>query len=110
MHASRTFVLIAAVCLLALALGSERGGSRGSARADDLFVSPDVMSQLATGGSARVIVEVRLPNAFVPEGQLPTPAHVALQRANLASAQSRVLARLQGRSHTVLRQFSAAPY
>jgi subtilisin family serine protease len=110
MHASRTFVLIAAVSLLALAVGSERGGSRGSARADDLFVSSDVMHQLATAGSARVIVEVRLPNAFVPEGQLPTPAHVALQRANLASAQSRVLSRLQGRTHTVLRQFSSAPY
>jgi subtilisin len=110
MLASRIFALVAAVSLLVLALGSERSVAPRLARADDLFVSQEVTSQLAITGRARVLVEVRLPDAFVPEGQLPTPWHVTVQRAKLASAQSRVLGRLQGRSHTVLRQFQTVPY
>ena len=110
MLGSRIFALVIAVSLLVFALGSERSVAPREARADDLFVPQEVTRQLALTGRARVLVEVRLPDAFVPEGQLPTSWHVTVQRANLASAQSRVLGRLQGRSHTVLRQFQTVPY
>ena len=110
MLVSRILAITTGVSLLVLAIGSERGVAPRPARADDLLVSQEVRNQLATAGRARVIVEVRLPDTFVPEGQLPTPSDVTVQRASLASAQSRVLGRLQGRGHTVLRQFESVPY
>lgn len=106
----RTLVWLLAASLLALALASERPVGPSPARADDLLVSQQVKDQVANSGHARVIVELRLPGTYVPEGELPTPAHVAVQRANLASAQQQVLSRLQGRGHTVLHRFQTAPF
>ena len=111
MRASRAVgLLFAAGLLFALAFASGRAGAPRLASADDLLVSQRVREDVANTGRARVIVEVRLPAAFVPEGELPTPAHVTAQRVGLAFAQSLVLARLQGRGHTVVHQFQTAPY
>lgn len=109
MRPSRPLVWLLAASLLALALASERPMGPGPARADDLFVSPHVRSQVANNGQARVIVELRLPGVYIPEGQL-TPAHVTVQRTNVVSAQRQVLSRLLGRGHTVVHQFHTAPY
>jgi subtilisin family serine protease len=57
----------------------------------------------------RVIAEMRLPaGAHVPEGLL-TPAGQSVQRRDIASAQRETLARLAGRSHRVVHQFSTVP-
>jgi subtilisin len=110
MRVSWTPVFLSIVSLLVLTLASERVVASDSARADDL-VPQRVRDQVATDGRARVIVEVRLaPSPFRPEGELPTLAHIVAQRANLAFAQSQVLSRLQGLSHTVRHRFQTAPY
>jgi len=104
------FILVA-TSLLALALVSGRAGAPAPASADGLLVSPEVTAQVANQGRARVLVELQpAPGAFVPEGLLPTLAHVAAQRANIAFAQSQVLSRLQGRGHTLVHQFQTVPY
>ena len=110
MRPSRRSVWLLAASLLALALASERPRGPGPARADDLLVSPQLKARVANNGYARVIVELWLPGTYVPEGELPTPADVVVQRANLASAQQQVLSRLRGRGHTVLHQFQTAPF
>lgn len=102
-------VLVTSV-LAAWALVSWGGLGPRAARADDSVVSAPVRTQIASTGRARVIVEVRLPAPFVAEGNLPSRAQVAFQRAALAQGQSRVLARLQGRGHTLVHSFETVPY
>jgi subtilisin family serine protease len=103
-----TPALVAGV-LFALALVLSPATAPLPAGADAVFVSQQVKDDVANTGRARVIVEVQLPGAFVAEGELPTWAQVAAQRASLAFVQSRVLSRLQGRGHTVLHQFETVP-
>lgn len=79
--------------------------------ADASVVSQAVRDALVTGGSARVIVELRLPSgAFTPEGRLRTSAAVAAQRRDVASVGTGLLSRLQGRTHRVVHQFESLPY
>jgi subtilisin family serine protease len=106
MRTSRVF----AAALLVLAFDSGWSVTASRAGADEPVVSPGVRTQLAANGVARVIVEVRLPTPFIPEGRLPTPSLALRQRANVASAQSRVLGVLQGRGHTLIRQLQSVPY
>src|SRR5262245_53732525 len=94
-----------AVSLLVLALPSVP-----VAAADPVFVAQSVRDEIAANGQARVIVEVRLPQSFLPEGELPSLAHILGQRSNLAFAQSQVILRLQGLRSSVTRQFETAPY
>jgi subtilisin family serine protease len=57
----------------------------------------------------RVIAEIRLPaGVHVPEGLL-TPAGQSVQRRDIAGARLQILARLAGRSHRVLHQYSTVP-
>ncbi|MGH7339142.1 MAG: S8 family serine peptidase, partial [Candidatus Rokuibacteriota bacterium] len=110
MRPSRTFLWLLVAGLVALAVPFERSPSPRRASADDRVVSTEVRNRIANDGRARVIVELRMPGTFVPEGELPTPVHVALQRANLTSAQQQVLSRLTGRGHRVVHQFQTAPF
>ena len=111
MRASRTLPLVVAAGILAAAVASERVGAPGIARADTVLVSPRVTSQVASTGRARVIVELQLPGSvWVPEGDLPTLAAVAFQRAGIAASRAQVLSRLQGLNHTVVHQFDSVPY
>lgn len=81
------------------------------AGADTVSVPPNVWNEVATNGLARVLVEVYVPQgAFVPEGRLPTLAHILAQRSSLAFAQSQVLVRLQGSGYTLARRFETTPY
>src|SRR5262245_18717208 len=91
--------------LVALTLAGSRVMAPPAARADAMFVAQEVRDDLANTGRARVIVEVRLPAPFVAEGALPTSTQVSAQRANIAVAQARVLAQLQGAHFTVLGRF-----
>jgi len=100
----------AAASLLTIVLVSPSTFDPVTARASDPVVSQNVRDQVWREGRARVIVELRLPGAHVPEGQLSTAAAVAVQRADIASAQSQVLAQLAGRDHTVTQQFATVPH
>jgi subtilisin len=59
-------------------------------------------------GRARVLVELRLPGAYVPEGQL-AGAGVAAQRRAIDAAAARVLARLNPADHRLARRYQTVP-
>jgi len=61
-------------------------------------------------GSARVIVELRIPGGVKPEGELTSPAAVAAQRRAISDAQASVVARLAGTRFSLLRQYRSAPF
>jgi subtilisin family serine protease len=60
-------------------------------------------------GSARVIVELRLPVPHAAENTLPGPAAVMTQRREIATSGSEVLARLHGHPHRLVRRLTTAP-
>ncbi|MBI2525482.1 MAG: hypothetical protein HYV93_05825 [Candidatus Rokubacteria bacterium] len=72
-------------------------------------IDPTVRTEIQRG-SARVIVRLRLPAEFRPEGELPGPAAVAAQRSAIAAGQRAVLARLAGTRFTVARMYSTTPF
>jgi subtilisin family serine protease len=96
--------------VVTLTLAGSRVTAPPAARADAVFVAQEVRDDLASNGRARVIVELRLPAPFVAEGALRTWTQVATQRANIAMAQARVLAQLQGAHFTVLGRFETIPH
>src|SRR5437867_458019 len=61
-------------------------------------------------GSARVLVELRLPAGLGPEGELPAPEAVAAKYQAIARAQADVLSRLAGTHFTTGRQYATVPY
>lgn len=60
------------------------------------------------GGSARVLVEVRLPEGVKPEGELTAAAQVAQRRA-IAAAQDSVLAGLASSHFSLVRRYETVP-
>src|SRR5262245_7629121 len=62
-------------------------------------------------GSARVIVELRLPaGPHVPEGRLKNLAARTAQRRDIETSGTQLLARLQGTSHHVIHQYKSIPF
>ncbi len=61
-------------------------------------------------GSARVIVELRIPGGFKPEGDLGSTAAVAAQRWAISEAQAKVVARLAGTRFSQIRQYRSVPF
>jgi subtilisin family serine protease len=100
---SRETVRLAAVLLAAL---GTLAGVSADARPGAV---PDALSrQAADRGSVRVIA--RLSTAFTPEGELPSPASAAAQRAAISAAQHRVLEGLAGSTYRVTRSFEFIPF
>ena len=88
----------AAICsstLLFLALG-----------ANTLAAQP---AQTATP-RARLLVQLRTPDAYQPEARLPSPAAVVAQRRAIDDAATRMLARLSGTQHRVARRYQTLPF
>jgi subtilisin len=74
-------------------------------------VSAHLLARAQRTGSVRVLVEVRLPSGpFVPEGDLPSPTAVAVQRRDIGSAHAQVRARLQAHVHRVRHRYATVPY
>jgi subtilisin family serine protease len=96
--------------LIVVVVASWRVAGAGPASDHHPVVSQQVRDEIASSGSARVIVEVQLPTGFVPEGALAAGLAVLAQRANISFAQSQVLGRLQGLGHTFLHRFVTVPY
>lgn len=61
-------------------------------------------------GSARVIVELRIPGGVKPEGDLASPAAVAAQRQAISDAQASVVARLAGTRFSPIRRYRSVPF
>jgi len=72
-------------------------------------IDPGVRAQIQRG-SARVIVELRLPAGFRPEGELPGPAAVAAQRSAISTGQQAALSRLTGTRFAVVRTYATTPF
>ena len=72
---------------------------------------PGLRDRALRDGQVRVIVELRLPSgAHVPEGRAANAAAVLAQRRSIADAGARVLTRLRGSNHRVIRGYSTVPY
>src|SRR5712691_4492504 len=100
----------ALLAILLLFLGVALWISLPPAHSASTMVSPEVRQQLLRQGRVRVIAELRLPGgSHVPEGQL-TAAAQSVQRRDIAGAQLQILARLAGRNHRVLQQYSTVPF
>jgi subtilisin len=79
-----------------------------AAAAQPALVPPSVAHRAWSEGRVRVIVQLGVPAA--PEGMLESPAHVAVQRHDIASAQGTLLSALAGRSTRVLHQYPTIPF
>lgn len=60
-------------------------------------------------GRVRVIVGLKLPDGFTPEGDLPSPDAVQRQRGAIAAARQALLASLQGLDATVYARWRSLP-
>ena len=71
-------------------------------------IEPAVRAKAARG-MVRVVVELRLPGGFTPEGERPAPAAVPAQRHAIAQLQQAVLGRLAGTRFATIRLYSSVP-
>ena len=75
-------------------------------------VTQDLREQIHRDGWGRVLVQLRTPavRAHVPEGTLASQAAVAIQRADILTAQGKVLTKLGATGHRVVHRYQSAPY
>lgn len=83
-------------------------GSSFAADGAPPLIDPTVASKV-TAASTRVIVELRLPGRFRPEGELGDAAAVARQRQEIVGARQIVLGRLRGTRFTLLHEYASVP-
>ena len=102
--------LLKVFCTVALALPVAMlfllSGPMVEGATERVTVDPDVQ-RAVSGGSARVLVELRVPS-MRPEGQL-TPEAVRAQRQAIATASHTVLARLAGSRFSLVREYETVP-
>ncbi len=60
-------------------------------------------------GRTRILVQLRLPAAYVPEGRLLNPTAVAAQRRAIDGAAARVLSGLDPAGHRLVRRYQTVP-
>lgn len=102
----KTFV----TSLLAIAVGVLLVGSRVSSQQPGGPPDPRPgQDRSQREGRTRVIVELNLPDAHVPEAELPEVTAVLAQRTSIATIGTRTLSRLP-RSTRVIRQYPTLPY
>jgi hypothetical protein len=75
---------------------------------EGLVIDPQVRAAVA-GGPTRVLLELRVPGGFRPEGDLASAEAVAAQRDAIEAARQHVLARLAGTRFSIARQFESVP-
>jgi len=99
------------LCLLFVALGASVA-SAASPAPPPSPVAQGLREQIHREGWGRVLVQLRTPaaRAHVPEGALSSQAAVAMQRADIVTAQGTVLSRLSGSAHRVLHRYASVPY
>jgi hypothetical protein len=100
-------VVFGAVALLAC---SRLQGPAGvSANASQPLVDPEIR-RATDRGSTRVLVEVRLPQALRPEGELTRADAIAAQRTAISTAQQSVLSRLPHSHFSLVRRYDTTPF
>jgi hypothetical protein len=73
------------------------------------MIDPAVRRSIQNG-DARVVVELRVPRGFQPEGTLAGADAVAAQRQEISEAQSSVLDRLGGTDFVAIRRYQSVPF
>jgi subtilisin family serine protease len=109
MRFSRAASLRAAV-LLSLSLFAVLSAQGLPPAGGSASAPPNVHARAQRDGHVRVIVELRLPAAHVPEGRLGSAAAVLSQRRNIAAAAARVMAAVDVSSRRAARVYETVPY
>src|SRR5262245_5429557 len=109
--AARRPVLLVAVLLALLALDVTPLAlvGRADAQGTSGAIPDEVRNHVQRHGRARVIVELATTALHRPEGALDVRG-AAAQRARIGAARAQILARLQGRTHRLLRTYDAVPF
>jgi subtilisin family serine protease len=94
---------------IALVVAARNGASIPVAAAGPRDVPQNVREQARRDGHARVIVEVQLPAAHVPEGSLGSAA-LSNQRQQIAAQSARVASRLPAAAYRLVHQYRSVPY
>jgi subtilisin family serine protease len=109
MRFSRAASLRAAV-LLSLSLFAVLSAQGLPPAGGSASAPPNVHARAQRDGHVRVIVELKLPAAHVPEGRLGNAAAVLSQRRNIAAAAARVIAAVDASSRRAARAYQTVPY
>ena len=107
MRRARSAVSLVVPALVLLLL-SMPGTTPRAADSGGSLVPLEVRSRALQEGSARVIVELRLPGPHVPSGP-PIGAVASAQWADIVAVQSQILSRLARTSYRLLRQYETVP-
>ena len=99
------------LAFLFVTLGASLAGAASQAPTSSP-VGQDLREQIHRDGWGRVLVQLRTPaaRAHVPEGILASQAAVAIQRADILTAQGKVLTRLGATGHRVVHRYQSVPY
>ena len=107
----RSLLSLIALCALLAGLAAAARPPEAAAAASSSLVPQGAHDDARRDGTARVIVELRLPSGLhVPEGRLANTALRAAQRRGIATARAQLLARLQASSHRVLHRYDSVPF
>lgn len=77
--------------------------------ADQPQIDPALPEALRQG-RVHVLVELKVPGGWRPEGALPDPAAVAAQRKAIAEVQAMLMARLADTSASLVRRSASTPW
>src|SRR5258707_14154094 len=94
----------------AFVLGISSSAPQPRAAAAGLEIPQTVRDRAARGGRVRVIVELKLPTAHVPERHLPNGQAIGRQRQMIATRAAQMLGRVPARARRTLHQFQTIPY
>src|SRR5436190_5008842 len=96
--------------IAAFVLGLSSGAPQPRAAAGGLKIPQKIRDRAARGGRVRVIVELKLPSAHVPERRLPDAQAIGRQRQMIATRAAQLLGKLPPGSRRTIHQFQTVPY
>src|SRR3954452_21966507 len=102
----------ASVLMIGLILVLRAGAAHPSAQAAAAppRIAQDIRDRVARDGRVRLIVELKLSTAHVPEAALPSAADVLSQRERIGTQRARLFERLPRGAQRELRRFVTVPF
>jgi subtilisin family serine protease len=94
------------VSTLVVAMLLTLSGAAGGRSQEQPLIAADIYQSASQRGAVRVLVQLAVP--YVPERQLPSPAHVVAQHQSISTVQQLVRGNLRGVAHRVVRDFRGA--